>query len=695
MTDDESTVVTPARHAVVRKSVAGVQFDDTFDWLQRDTDEALAWQWQQDALAQAAARQLPGFEDLVRRTRGQLTPRLDCYARHRVLGGRHFWLQPQGDSASFEIRVAERIGDAGRVVLTSSAFRDAAGREGSLMFFEPSPDGRHLLAGVTLPGQSMGAWWWVDVATGESRRTAAKDLFLSNCGLPGWLPDGSACVVQVRDGAGEMLARWVRASAPEKASDETLPAGVVPSAVPALSMQVSPGGRWTLAVAEPHHRCAYLLRDNHDATWRPFLPPGFEGECHGEWLDDDTYAAVVTHDADLGRIVAIPAATSRDAATWLDLVPESDRNLRLLTVIGRRIVAFELEDVSLQIHVYGADGAHEGEVPIEPFGSSVVALVPRRLERTEALVFPYMSFLQAQTWYHYDFDSRRLDVVGAPGRRVEGVSVERHFAPGQGGLRIPYFEIRMAGQPAAGPRPALVNAYGGFGAAWLPFPLEHALPFIESGGVYVHACLRGGGEFGRRWREQGRYPHLQNTYDDLYAVAGDLVRRGVATQGGLAFQGHSQGGMLAGTVAVQRPDLWKVVCPTSPLLDMLEPLADTPARSAIKAYYDQHYGDVDRPEVAAYLAGISAYHNIRDGVRYPAVFAVFGEHDLGCPPFHGRKFVARLRTAMQNLPDAPPVHLRVWKNQAHGALDLDEAAVYAAEWLSFVMQQFGMQLSRE
>lgn len=689
----ESPGLPQARREPVHKQVGGITFTDDYAWLQQESPEALAWQWEQDRLAQDAVQGLPGFGQLVQDIRATLTPRLEGYARHRVCGGRHLWLQQAANGTSFEVWVADRIGDAGRVVVSSSAFKDAEGREGSMLFFEPSPDGRQLLVGVSLPGQSVGGWCLVDVDTGAIRRTAADGLLLSNCGLPGWVADGSAFFVQDRDAQGAQRVRRVSTTGDAMdVCDEALPADSVPALAPALSLQPSPGGRWMVAVTEPHHRSAVLVRDNLSSQWRRFLPEDFSGECHGEWLDDDTYAAIVTHDADAGRIVAIPAATSQDPATWRSLVPESHRNLRTLTVIGARLVSIELDDVDMQVHVRRMDGSHESRMPIEPFGCSVMALVPRRIERTEALILPYMSFVQAQTWYHYDLPSRQLRIVGQPGPRLEGVDVQRRFATSRDGTRVTYFEVRVKEPPAASPQPTLVTAYGGFGVAWMPFPLEHGLPFIRAGGVFVHACLRGGGEYGQRWRESGRFAALQNTYDDLYAVAEDLVARGVAGRGRLAFQGHSQGGMLAATVAVQRPDLWAVVCPTSPLIDMMEPLADTPAKAAIKAYYDQHYGDPADPEAAAWLYPISAYHNVKPGVRYPAIFTVFGEHDLGCPPFHGRKFVARLREAVKTLLDPPPVHLRVWKGEAHGVLDSDRAAVYAAEWLAFVMDRLGMPL---
>lgn len=673
----------------VSKVVGGISFVDEFDWLQADSDEALAWQAEQDALAQAAARDWPHFERLRQEIASNLTARLDGYARHRVLGGKHFWLNRSHDDTEWEVRVASAIGEPGQTIVRSSELADDDRREASILFIEPSPDGLLCLLGVTFAGEQMGSWWVVDVRTGRAVPTRASNLFLANCAQPGWLPDASAFLVQDRDSQGAMVVHYVPLDEGLPVKTEALPVGVVPVLAPALTMQVSPSGRWTVGLTEPHRRSAVLLRDNLSGEWRPFGPLGLGGECHGEWLNDDEYAAITTHDADLGRIVAIPLATSTDASTWRELVPQSDRNLRTLTVIGGKLVSMELADASLEVHVYAADGKHETEVPLPPFGCSVLALVPRRFERTEALLVPYMSFVQEQTWYHFAFGGQQLAVVGEPGRTSLGLDVRRHFATREDGTRVPYFTVVEQRSAPSGPRPALINAYGGFGVSWLPMPLEHVLSFVRSGGVYVHACLRGGGEYGQRWIDSGRLDKLQNTYDDLYAVAEDVVSRGTAQPGALAFQGHSQGGLLAGVVAVQRPDLWAVVCPTSPLLDLMEPLAKSPASAAIKAYFDQQYGDSANPTDAAWLWPVSPYHNLKPGVAYPAIYAVFGEHDLGCAPFHGRKFVARLRAL--NAGNAPS-HLRVHKNQGHGPTGLGDAAEYAAEWLGFVMAYMGMSL---
>lgn len=687
--------VAPEPHAPVKKCVGGVEFVDDVAWLQPDSAAALAWQAQANAAAADAARHIPGYATLRRNVRAHLSPRLDSYARQQVLGGRHFSLVPFGEE--WHLCVAESAGGASRVLVDSARLTDQTGRPVRILFIAASPDGRKVAFTVSRGGQHTGDWCVADVGSGEVATTEVRDYYISNCNLPGWLPDASGFLLGDRAPDGRHAVRFVLAGTQADARTP-VPAyriftyAEVPLEAPGFSVQVSPGGRYAVGVTEPHHRAARVLWDAATDTWRPFLPEGFTAECQGEWLDDETYVAVVNHDAARGRVVAIPAATSRDAATWRSVVPEGAATIRTATVIQGRIVVAELRDVALALRTVWPDGRPDATVPLPEFGMSPSILVPRRFERSEELLVPFASFFQTLTWYHFDLRTRALKTVAEPADRVDGVSVTQQFAVSRDGTRVPYFRLVRSDLADAGAQPTLVNAYGGFNAAWMAMPLEHIVPFIRAGGVYVHANLRGGGEYGRDWHEAGRLANLQNSFDDLFAVAEDLIRRGQAETSRLAFQGHSHGGLLAGVAIVQRPDLWRCVCPTSPLLDMMEPLLDGPARTQVNAYYRQHYGDAEDSADAPRLFAISPLHNIRPGTRYPAVYAVFGEHDVGCPPYHGRKFVARLRAATKS---GRPVHLRVWKDVGHGAIDLEVAADYLAEWLAFTMHELGLPLDKE
>lgn len=224
------------------------------------------------------------------------------------------------------------------------------------------------------------------------------------------------------------------------------------------------------------------------------------------------------------------------------------------------------------------------------------------------------------------------------------MTVEQRFATSKDGTRIPYFLVRKKG--AKGPVPALIHSYGGFKAAQTPTYLTGqpyragplGLFWVEEGNAYVLANLRGGGEYGPRWHEAAVKANHQRVFDDLEAVAEDLVRTGVSPKGKIAISGRSNGGVTVGAAANQRPDLYGAVISGSPLGDM-----QRYSHLLAGASWVDEYGDPDKPEEWAYLSKYSPYQNIRKGVRYPAFFFYNSTKDDRVHPGHARKMAARLK----------------------------------------------------
>ncbi|MFI7700521.1 prolyl oligopeptidase family serine peptidase [Nonomuraea sp. NPDC049480] len=586
-------IQTPRRP--VAKSVGGVEFADPYAWLGQDTDEVLAWERRQDALAQETARRSPRYESLVE-------------------------------------AIEPRMRDAFAGYLGAKAF--VAGR-----------------------------WFWL---------------------RPGWLPDGSGFYLHGRTSTGEHELRFhpVPAGSAAPAADvlDTIPATAL-----AVTPQVSPGGRHVVAVTVPHEHVAAAVAELPDGRWRRFAPEGFTGELHGDWLDDDTYVAIAT-DEPRGRVVAIPAATSADPRTWRELIPAGPLVLRSLQIVRGLLVVATLNDVSLDVRVHRPDGTPIGTAPLPPASASMGLTGPGRVKpRTDELVFSAGTFTTSDITYRLDVATAGLQELER-GDSLDGITTEQFFATSKDGTRIPYYVVAREDVDRSAPQATLVTAYGGFNIPWLPGFLAGNTPFVQAGGVYVQANLRGGSEYGRDWYDAGRLHHKQNVFDDLRAVAEDLIARGIAAPQTLAFHGRSNGGLLAGVAAVQQPDLWRVVVPEVPVLDVLEPLAEGPGAEAIRAIYAEDYGDPQDSDDAAVLFSYSPCHNVAEGVPYPAVYAIFGRHDIGCPPSAGRRFVAALQHATTS---DRPLRLRVWEDVGHGSLDPRIAARQQAEWLAFVMDELG------
>ena len=226
---------------------------------------------------------------------------------------------------------------------------------------------------------------------------------------------------------------------------------------------------------------------------------------------------------------------------------------------------------------------------------------------------------------------------------AKDMTVEKRFATSKDGTKIPYFLVRKAG--ATGPVPALIHAYGGFRAAQTPGYLTGqpyragplGLFWVEDGNAYVLANIRGGGEYGPAWHQAALREKRQNSFDDLHAVAEDLVKAGVSAKGKIAISGRSNGGVLVGAAMTQRPDLYGAVISGSPIKDMWRY-----DKMLAGASWVAEYGDPDVPEDWAFLSKYSPYHNIRKGVAYPPIFLYLSTKDDRVHPGHARKFAARL-----------------------------------------------------
>jgi prolyl oligopeptidase len=681
-----------ARVELTRKYIGAVSFDDPYDWLQRDTEEALTWQWQQDALASAYVRQWPDFERLhAAVVRAADAGGALARTPPRLLSGKWFWGAPTQRSAWRTLWVGDTP-DAGRPLVETPDLADRPEDAAStnLYWFEPSPDASYVAIAVTSAGAMIGEWRVVEVATGrllDVREPAAA----YTGGLPGWLPDGGGFYLHDRAEGGRHRLRFVPVRPGTAARPSvTFEFTDIPANVSGLTPEVSPDGRWVIALAGPHERIAYMIGDTRSNAWRRFVPHGYEGECSGAWLDGNTYIARAHGgDAPRGRIVAVPAAASQDLRAWREIEPQTAAVLRAVSVMAGRIVIADLWHVSARFRTLALDGRDEVIVPLETPGSSMIAYIFRRFDRSEALTFDYMTFTRPTTLYRYDTSKQAAVPITEAPAETANIKVSQRFARSLDGTSVPYFVIHRADLDLTRPQPAILTGYGGFNAAFLPVYLGHLQPFVEAGGIILHANLRGGAEYGRHWHDAGRLASKWNVFLDLFAVAETAIRDRLTEPAKLAMTGTSNGGLLAGAAIAHRPDLFRVVVPVVPIFDQLEPVPPDPQFEPVRAIFFEDYGDPRDPVMSKVLHSYSPYHNVSPAVAYPAVFQVFGEKDLGCMPFHGRKFTARLQAATTS---GHPVLLRVWKNTGHGAIG-EVGQLQATEWLAFIMRELGMRLA--
>jgi len=297
------------------------------------------------------------------------------------------------------------------------------------------------------------------------------------------------------------------------------------------------------------------------------------------------------------------------------------------------------------------------------------------------------SYLHPAAWYRYDPASGKLDKTALAGKfpvDFSDAEVVREFATSKDGTRVPINIIRRKGTRLDGKNPLMLTGYGGFGISESPGFHPFARLWLDRGGVYVIANLRGGGEFGEDWHSAGRLTNKQNVFDDFAACAEYLIRAGYTSPGKLAIIGGSNGGLLMGAALTQHPEMFRAVVSFVGVYDMLR----TEAITANAVYSITELGTIKDPEQFKALFAYSPYHHVTNGTAYPAVLFLTGANDPRVNPANSRKMTARLQAASSS---GLPILLRTSSTSGHRASSLDEGLAQQADVYAFLFHELGME----
>jgi prolyl oligopeptidase len=458
--------------------------------------------------------------------------------------------------------------------------------------------------------------------------------------------------------------------------------------VPQVGPLVAADGRRVMAVTGHTSAVPSYLCDLGTGEWVPFLRRA-EGSYPGVLLAD-AYVCVTTEGAARGRVVAIPLSTPDDRSTWTTLLSESQDVLRHLSRADGRLVVSCLNDAVPTLLVLQEDGAvvqrieHPSPGAMGPDASgATLPSAPLATISRDDVVYVHSSPAVSPSVHRVSLSSPEREELVEAHVAIAGATTTMQRAISRDGTLIP-FSVTAIGDPAEGQRPTLLTAYGGFNIVVFPHFEASVVPFLRAGGVHVRAHIRGGGEYGDPWWHSGRLEQKQNSYEDLYAVAEHLIEHGITTAQQLGFVGGSNGGLMGCVAATQRPELFRAVVARIPITDMLGFHRDPITRNICVP----EYGDPDGP-AAQWLRGYSPCHNVVPGTTYPATLLCAGENDVRTPAWHARKLAYLLQ---QGNGGRQPVELLVWPDAGHGAAAAAaDAVTHDAEWLSFLMEQLGMQ----
>jgi prolyl oligopeptidase len=421
---------------------------------------------------------------------------------------------------------------------------------------------------------------------------------------------------------------------------------------------LSDDGRWLLiSVARTFDQTDLYLKDlaadGPLVTVAAGLPVLFDAQVVRGVL----YVRTNLHAPTFGLYQGDPRAPARER--WQELVaPRADAVLSSVGVTAHHLVLDYLERAMARLELALPDGSGRYEVPLPTLGSLFgLGFEPDGDE----LLYGFSSYTVPPSVYRVDLTDgserlwRQVDAGIDPSR----FDVRQVEYPSRDGTRVTMFLVQRRDLDPGVPQPCFLTGYGGFNISMTPSFSRSLLLWLEAGGIVAVPNLRGGGEYGEAWHQAGMLGSKQNTFDDFICAAEWLLAQGLTSANLLAAQGGSNGGLLMGAALTQRPDLFRAVVIQVPLLDMLRY-----HRFLIARLWIPEYGSADDPAQFGWLNAYSPYHQVRDGVRYPAVLLATAESDTRVDPMHARKMAARLQAASTS---ECPVLLRLEAKAGHGA----------------------------
>jgi len=692
----QPSATTPVYPATRKSDLAEVHFGETiadpYRWLENDVrndPEVADWVKRQNAVTNAYLAALPQRDQFRARIR-----QLMNYERFGlpVRAGKHyFYMRNSGLQNQAQLFVRKGLDGKPRLLLDPNSW--AADGATALDAWKPSRDGRFLLYSVQDGGSDWRVLKVLDVATGQVMADTvrwAKFTDLAWVGSEGFLysrfPEPAPGEAFQQRSYNQAL--WFHRLGTDQSADELVYAT---PGQPELGhgAEVTADGRWAVITTSSgtDARHAIHLIDLKDR--RPHHWPVREvvGSLDHDWRLVESLGKtmwfITNEGAPLYRLVAFDPTAPRPV--WREVVPQGEDKLEHAAIVGTKLVLNYLKDANSRALVLDLAGKPTSEIELSDIGT---ASGFRGEPGDPETFYAFTSFNRPSTIYRLDLASGKTQVFAQPQLAFdpERFVVEQRFYTSKDGTRIPLFLVRSKAAAASGkPVPTLLYGYGGFDVSLTPAFAASRLAWLEAGGAFAMANIRGGGEYGRAWHDGGRLANKQNVFDDFIAAAEYLIAQGITSSRQLAIQGGSNGGLLVGAVVNQRPDLFAAANPQVGVMDMLRFDRFTAGR-----YWVDDYGHPDREADFKVLRSYSPLHNIAAGKAYPAILVTTADTDDRVVPGHSFKYTAALQAAAIG----PKPHLiRIETRAGHGSgKPTDKAIEESADILAFLAAATGLEL---
>lgn len=639
----------------------GVKVADPYRWLEDlDSEQTRAWVEAQNEVTFGYLEEIPARERIGRR----LTELWD-YEKYGIpfkQGGRYFLTKNDGLQNQSVLYTMDSLDGPPRILLDPNKLS----KDGTvaLTSYAISEDGKLMAYGLSTAGSDWQEWRVRDVQTGQDLSDHLEWVKFSGAS---WTHDGQGFFYSRYDEPeeGTELAAanyyhklfYHRLGTPQ--SQDALTYERPDEKEWGFDGEVTEDGRFLIITVWKGTQRENLV------SYKDLAAPGsevvelinaFEAAYHFVGNDGPVFWFHTDLEAPRSRVLAINVA-SPARENWRELIPQAPETLRNVSVVNDMFVCSYLKDAHTQVKVFDLQGDFVREATFPSLGTAVGFGGKRRYKET---FYGFTGFTYPTTIYRYDMVTGESTVFRRPQVDFEpdDYVTRQVFYRSKDGTRVPMFITHKKGLKLDGRAPTYLYGYGGFNAALTPWFSVSNLVWMEMGGVYAVANIRGGGEYGKTWHEAGKKLNKQNCFDDFIAAAEWLIANRYTCKEKLAIGGGSNGGLLVAACMTQRPDLFGAVLPAVGVLDMLRFHKYT-----IGWAWVSDYGCSDDPDEFKALYAYSPLHNLRAGRAYPATFITTADHDDRVVPAHSFKFAAALQAAHSG---AAPVLIRIETRAGHG-----------------------------
>jgi prolyl oligopeptidase len=603
-------------------------------------------------------------------------------------GGKYFYTRNDGLQPQSVLYVADSLSAEPRVLLDPNTF--SSDGTVALSGYAVTEDGKHIAYGVSDGGSDWQTWRVRDIATGQELPDVVDWVKFSGAS---WTKDGKGFFYSRYDqpGAGadlrtrnEFQKLYFHRLGDDQSKD-----------VLVYERKDQPEWGFGGGVTEDGN---YLIinvwwgtRQENNFLYKDLSSPGapvvellggFQASYEFVGNDGSTFYFSTTDQAPRGRAIAIDIKRP-DRSAWKELIPQRAENLRGVSYVGGRLFAQYLKDAKSEIRLHDTTGALVREVSLPGIGSA--GGFGGKTTDSETF-YSYTGYTNPGAIYRYDINTGKSEVFKQPkvDADLSPYETRQVFYTSKDGTKVPMFITCRKDIKLDGNNPTLLYGYGGFNIPMTPGFSPATVVWLEMGGVYAVANLRGGGEYGKEWHEAGIKLKKQNVFNDFIAAAEFLISQKYTSPKRLAIQGGSNGGLLVGACMTQRPDLFAACIPQVGVLDMLRFASFTIGKA-----WESDYGSVENKDEFEAMLAYSPYQNAKPGTAYPATLITTGDHDDRVVPAHSFKFAAALQNAQAG--DAP-VLIRIETRGGHGAGKPTAMVIEErADILGFISWALGME----